>query len=192
MDFLELVNTRYAVRSYTGQPVEADKLAKILEAGRMAPTGGNLQPQRLVVVRQPEGLQKLSKAANLYGAPLAIIVCTDTTKTWTRPQDGKKLTDIDASIVTDHMMLQATELGLASVWVCWFDAAELRKQFALPEQWEPVNILALGYGAEPAKPAEQHSAMRKPLQETVWEETGHSIDLTGKKRDNNTANNYRN
>ena len=151
MDFLELVNTRYAVRSYTSQPIENDKLTKILEAGRMAPTGGNLQPQRLVVVRQPEGLQKLSKAANIYGAPLAIIVCADTTKTWTRPQDGKKLTDIDASIVTDHMMLQATELGLASVWVCWFDKVELRKQFALPEQWEPVNILVLGYGAEPAK-----------------------------------------
>ena len=61
MDFLELVNTRYAVRSYTSQPVEEAKLAKILEAGRMAPTGGNLQPQRLVVVRQPEGLQKLGK-----------------------------------------------------------------------------------------------------------------------------------
>ena len=89
MDFLELVNTRYAVRSYTSQPIENDKLTKILEAGRMAPTGGNLQPQRLVVVRQPEGLQKLSKAANIYGAPLAIIVCADTTKTWTRPQDGK-------------------------------------------------------------------------------------------------------
>ena len=130
MDFLELVNTRYAVRSYTSQPVEEAKLAKILEAGRMAPTGGNLQPQRLVVVQQPEGLQKLGKAANIYGAPLAVIVCADTTKTWTRPQDGKKLTDIDASIVTDHMMLQATELGLASVWVCWFDKVELRKQFA--------------------------------------------------------------
>lgn len=189
MDFLELVKTRYAVRSYTGRPVEVDKLEKILEAGRMAPTGGNLQPQRLVVVQQPEGLQKLGKAANIYGAPLAIIVCTDTTKTWTRPQDGKKLTDIDASIVTDHMMLQATELGLSSVWVCWFDAAELGRQFALPAQWEPVNILVLGYGAEPSKAAEQHSAMRKPLQETVWDEQGKSIDLIGKKRDNRTRTN---
>lgn len=117
MNFLELAKKRYAVRKYTAQPVEPEKVRQILEAGRVAPTGGNLQPQRLIVVQQREGLAKLRKAANIYQAPLAVIVCTDTAQTWTRPQDGKKLTDIDASIVTDHMMLQATELGLA---VCGF------------------------------------------------------------------------
>lgn len=170
MNFLELVKSRYAVRAYQTEKVEQEKLTQILEAGRMAPTGGNLQPQRLIVVQEADGLLKLAKAANIYHAPLAIIVCTDTEKTWIRPQDGKRLTDIDASIITDHMMLQATELGLASVWVCWFDAKILREEFQLPATWEPVNILVLGYPAEPPKPAAAHDSMRKPLQETVFDE----------------------
>lgn len=170
MEFLGLAKKRYAVRNYQNRGVEQEKLMQVLEAGRVAPTGGNLQPQRLVVVQTADGLAKLGKAANIYGAPLAIVVCTDTGKTWTRPQDGKKLTDIDAAIVTDHMMLAATELGLGSVWVCWFDKVVLRQQFQLPEQWEPVNILVLGYAAGQVQSAERHRTTRKPLQETVFDE----------------------
>lgn len=178
MNFLELAKKRYAVRKYTAQPVEPEKVRQILEAGRVAPTGGNLQPQRLIVVQQREGLAKLRKAANIYQAPLAVIVCTDTAQTWTRPQDGKKLTDIDASIVTDHMMLQATELGLGSVWICWFDKAVLRKEFDLPDNWEPVNILALGYADGAPQSMQRHRTTRKPLKETVFDEAlqGYATD----------------
>ena len=117
MDFLTLAKKRYSVRAYTKQKVEKEKLDAILEAAHVAPTGGNCQPQHLIVVQSDEGLRKIGKATNIYGAPLAIIVCSDTNKVWTRPFDGKKLTDIDASIITDHMMMEATYLGLGSVWV---------------------------------------------------------------------------
>lgn len=120
MDFLTLAKKRYSVRAYTKQKVEKEKLDAILEAAHVAPTGGNCQPQHLIVVQSDEGLRKIGKATNIYGAPLAIIVCSDTNKVWTRPFDGKKLTDIDASIITDHMMMEATYLGLGSVWVCYF------------------------------------------------------------------------
>lgn len=108
MDFLTLAKKRYSVRAYTKQKVEKEKLDAILEAAHVAPTGGNCQPQHLIVVQSDEGLRKIGKATNIYGAPLAIIVCSDTNKVWTRPFDGKKLTDIDASIITDHMMMEAT------------------------------------------------------------------------------------
>ena len=65
-----------------------------------------------IAVQSAEGLAKIGKAANIYGAPLAIIVCADHNKAWVRPFDQKQTGDIDASILTDHMMLQATELGL--------------------------------------------------------------------------------
>lgn len=170
MDFLTLAKKRYSVRAYTEQKVEKEKLDAILEAAHVAPTGGNCQPQHLIVVQSDEGLNKIGKAANIYGAPLAIIVCSDTCKTWTRPFDGKKLTDIDASIITDHMMMEATELGLGSVWVCYFKPDVLKAEFKLPSNLEPVNILVIGYtdtNRTTALPADRHSQTRKPLSATV-------------------------
>lgn len=105
MDFLSLAKARYACRKYLNKPVEADKLAQILEAGRIAPTGANRQPQRLIVIQSPEGRERLARCTRDFGAPVAIIVCADTTEAWSRKYDGKVIGDIDASIVTDHMML---------------------------------------------------------------------------------------
>ena len=173
MDFLELVKTRYAVRKYSDKKVERQKMAQILEAGRMAPTAGNFQPQRLIVVESQEGMEKLAKSSKPvqnFQPPLAVVVCVDTEKTWKRPMDGKMLTDIDASIVTTHMMLQATELELGSLWVDMFDPAMVKEMFSLPVSWEPVNILLLGYPAEKPKAPELHETMRKPLYETVFDE----------------------
>lgn len=170
MDFLTLAKKRYTVRSYKKQKVEQEKLDAILEAAHVAPTGGNCQPQRLIVVQEAEGLAKIAKATNIYGAPLAIIVCSDTNATWTRPFDGKKLTDIDASIVTDHMMMEATDLGLGSVWICYFKPDVLKAEFEIDDGLEPVNILAIGYADtsnDPALSPDRHNKMRKPLSETV-------------------------
>ena len=167
MNFLETAKSRYSVRSYTNKQVEHDKLDKILLAAHAAPTAANLQPVRLIAVQQDDGLKKIGKAANIYGAPLAIIVCSDHTKAWTRPFDGKQTTDIDASIITDHMMLQATELGLGSVWICYFKPDVLRSEFKLPNELEPINILAVGYSAEPPADPERHKSQRIPLNELV-------------------------
>ncbi|MBC2579424.1 nitroreductase family protein [Clostridium sp. DJ247] len=171
MDFLQLAKKRYSVRKYSTKQVEKEKLLKILEAGRIAPTGANTQPQRIIVIQEKEGLEKLKKGANVYGAPLALIVCADHSTTWKRPFDGKDIADIDVSIVTDHMMLQATELELGTVWVCYFDPVVIRKEFNLPDNVEPVNILAVGYAEdEPASP-DRHDKARKPLENTVFYET---------------------
>ena len=167
MDFITIAKTRCSIRSYTDQKVEPEKLEKILEAAHVAPTAANLQPVRLIVVQSGEGLEKIGKAANIYGAPLAIIVCADHSKVWTRPFDKKQTADIDASILTDHMMLQATELGLGSVWVCYFKPDVLRREFDLPTNLEPVNILVIGYAGENFADPERHSQTRIPISELV-------------------------
>ena len=167
MDFLSLVKKRYACRSYKKQAGEQEKLDLILEAGRVAPTGANRQPQRLVVVRSQEGMERLARCTRDFGAPVAIIVCADTTQAWIRKYDGKQVGDIDASIVTDHMMLCATSIGLNTLWICMFKPDAVREEFGLPEGIEPVNILLIGYGdGEPASP-DLHTETRKPLAETV-------------------------
>ncbi len=168
MSFLDLAKSRYSVRDFQSKKVQNEKLLDILEAGRVAPTAANQQSQRLIVVQEPDGLSKLSKATNIYGAPLAIIVCSDRNVAWERPFDGKSMVDIDASIITDHMMLQATDLGLGSLWITFFKPDVIKKEFNLPENLEPINILALGYKNGESLSPDRHNMTRYPLNKTVF------------------------
>lgn len=145
MEFLKLAEKRFSVRKYSPVPVEDEKLGIILEAGRLAPTAANIQPVKVVAIRKKDALKKLGKAADIYGAPLALLVLADRSKAWTRPFDKMQTTDIDASIVTDHMMLESASLGLGSVWICYFKPDVIKAEFALPDELVPVNILAVGY-----------------------------------------------
>lgn len=88
-------------------------------------------------------------------------------KAWHRPADGKSTSDIDAAIVTDHMMLEATSLGLGSVWICWFDPTMLADELSLPASLEPVNVLAIGYASEPAKPIDRYATERIALKDIL-------------------------
>jgi nitroreductase len=168
MDFLQLAKNRYSVRNFHDKKVETEKLMAILEAGRVAPTACNNQPQKIIVAQTIEALEKIKKGyKDIYGAPLALIVCVDHDQTWKRNYDGKDSGDIDASIVTDHMMLCATEQGLGSLWIGAFDPVIIRDEFHIPMNIEPVNILLLGYAScEPRSP-ERHNQWRKPLAETT-------------------------
>ena len=167
MDFLKLVRARYSVRQYQNRPVEPEKVEQLLEAAQAAPTAANCQPVRLLVAETPDGRRRLAGAAELYGAPLAVVVCADRSRAWKRPFDGKQTTDIDASILTDHMMLAASALGLGSVWICYFQPEAVKAALGLPEHLEPVNILAVGYAdGAPASP-ERWRTERIPLDELV-------------------------
>jgi nitroreductase len=171
MNFLELAKKRFSVRNFEAKKVEEEKLLQILETGRVAPTAANHQPQRIIVVRGDAGLAKVKKAANIYDAPLAVIVCADRNEAWKRPFDGKDTVDIDASIVTDHMMMEATELGLGTLWICYFKPDVLTKEFNIPNHMEPVNILAVGYPKGQIASPHRHDKARKPMQETVFYES---------------------
>ncbi len=171
MDFLTMAKKRCSVRQYETRGVEQEKLDLILEAGRIAPTAANRQPQRILVVRSDVGLEKLRKGANIHGAPLALVVCADHAASWKRSFDAKDVSDIDASIVTTHMMLEAADLGLDSIWVCHFNPEAVRTEFALPDGIEPINILGVGYAAGAVKSPDRHAVDRKPIGELVTYES---------------------
>ena len=160
MDFINIAKSRSSVRDYNNKKVEPEKLEKILEAAHVAPTAANLQPVHLIVVQSEEGLAKIGKAANIYGTSLAIIVCADHDKAWVRPFDGKQTGDIDASILTDHMMLQATELGLGSLWCGVHPQKHAEKRIAdilgLTNKQIPLNIVYIGHPAEEPEPRDQY------------------------------------
>ena len=147
MSFLDLAKKRCSTRAYQPVPVSQEHIDAIVEAARVAPTAANRQPVRILQVTSEEGLASLAKAANVFDAPLAFVVCADGEKAWKRPLDGMSTVHVDASILTDHMMLAATDLGLGSVWICRFDPTVIREEFGLPETLVPVNILAVGHPA---------------------------------------------
>lgn len=167
MNYLELAKKRYSVRSYQTKSVEEEKIATILEAGRVAPTAANQQPNHFLVLTENTEMQKLSKAANSHGAPLVIIVCADREAAWVRPYDNASMVDIDASIAADHMMMCAESLGLGSCWITYFDPAIVRKTFNIPANMVPVNVLSIGYAVGTPASASRHLSMRKPLAEIV-------------------------
>lgn len=161
MDFMDLAAQRYSVRKYKDCPVPKECIDKILAAGRLAPTAHNNQPQEIIVVSSEEGRALLRKCTEChYNAPLAFIVCYNADKAWQRGYDGKCSGDIDASIVTTHMMLEAQALGLGSTWIMYFIPEAVRVEFGLADNVVPTAILLAGYAD--AEPSKDHSRRREP------------------------------
>lgn len=153
MDFFELIQQRFSVRAYKPDPVEDDKLQKVLEAARLAPTAANRQPFRLMVI-ETEGREE--ELARVYGrgwfvdAPLVLCLCGIGAEAWVRSSDGKSYLDVDAAIVMDHVILAATALGLGTCWIGAFDPDAAREVLNLPSEIEPILFTPLGYpDAEP-------------------------------------------
>ena len=170
MDFSVLSAQRYSVRNFSDRTVEPEKLTAILKAGQVAPTAANKQPQRILIIQDPVNLAKAAACINRhFNAPCLVIVCTDTHISWKRASDGFDSATMDAGIVTTHMMLQASELGLGSCWVCAFDPIRLREIFSIPDHYQIECLLPLGYPDGQSTPAESHF-QRESLDNTTFHE----------------------
>lgn len=157
MDFLELVKERYSVRKFSKQPVEAEKLEQILEAGRLSPTAVNFQPQRILVLNSETNLSKLKNCTPYhFNAPLALLVCYDNTVSWKRSYDQNDSGTVDASIVTTHMLLEIANLGLGTTWVGHFDPAAIQQAFSIPAHIVPIALLPIGYPVDDSQPHANH------------------------------------
>lgn len=171
MEFLSLAKQRCSVRKYKTDEIEKEKLDKILEAARIAPTAANAQSQRLLVISSQEAKEKLSKGVNYHGAPLAIIVCGAHSDVFVRPFDKKDMVSVDATIVADHIVLEAEDLGLSSCWLTYFDPEIIRNEFNIPSNLEPIAIIAVGYADTEKASPDRHSKDRKALESLVCYET---------------------
>lgn len=168
MTFIDLAKKRCSVRSFTKEPVDPKLLSVILEAGRIAPTAANSQSQRVVIIDDKEDLLKLSEVAQIYGAPLALLICADQNATWKRSFDNFDTGPIDTAVVMTHMMLAAADLGLGAVWVDYFKPDKLKALYNLPSSWYPFHLLAIGVPNVPLKSPDRHATMRLPLEKTVF------------------------
>lgn len=171
MGICELMKERYAVRRYADTPVEREKLERILEAGRLAPTAVNEQPQRIYVLKSAEALEKARGICRYtFQAPVVLLICYDRDVSWKADKYGDDFDagEMNASIVTTAMMMQAAELGLGTLWVRGYHTQDVIDAFALPENIVPVCMLDIGYPAADCAPSAKHFS-RLPMEETVRE-----------------------
>lgn len=165
MDFEDVVKRRTATRKFKTDSVEKEKIEKILEIGRLAPTAKNLQPQKIYVVSSREGLEKIDKASPCrYNAPTVLLVCSDKNIAWSK--EDYSTYEMDATIVATHLMLAATNFGIDNIWVEMFDKNILKKEFELEENIEPICLIPLGYVSNDYTGNPLHN-QRKELSEIV-------------------------
>ncbi len=161
MEFEALIRARYSCRKFEPDAIPQEKLDAILEAGQIAPTGHNCQPQRILVVRAgtPE-MEKLQQCTDChFNAPVILVGCYE--------DGGLGHEYEDLAIVMTHCMLAAFDEGLASIWVQLCDFAKLRTLLHIPEAYHIVGLMPLGYPRADAHPSRLH-ADRKPIEETVF------------------------
>ncbi len=158
MSFLDLARKRYSCRKLSNQPVEDEKLRKILEAGDIAPTACNKQPLHIWVLKSAESMEKVRQVTSyVFGAPVAFVVGSKAEAAWVRPYDKKNFADVDATIAATQMMLEIEELGLGTTWVGHFDAPKLKEFFPEMAAYELVAIFPGGYPAAEAAPSARHT-----------------------------------
>ena len=167
MEFKEVIRKRCSCKKYSDRQVEDEKLAAILEAGRLAPTAKNLQEQHIYVLRSADALAGIDAVTPCrYGAPTVLVVAFDAANVFTYPGGRHDSGAEDAAIVATHMILAAADEGVDSCWINFLDPEKLAEILGLPENEKILMVLDLGYAAEGAGPLPNHTS-RKPLEETV-------------------------
>ena len=138
--------------------IEQETLDRILEAGNLAPTGCNNQPQRIYVLKSDEAIARIRSLSRCaFDAPVVLLVALDETADWKSPLEAGCRAGIqDVSIVADHMMLAAWNIGVGSCWVNYFKPSEVKAAFDLPRNETPILLMTLGYPADDAKPLKLH------------------------------------
>jgi nitroreductase len=173
-DILELIISRQSDRKYSNRQIEKDKLDRIVEAGRMAPSACNAQPWKFIVVNDPELVSKVADAASakLIGmngfvaqAPVIIVIVREKPNMSSKVGATIKNKDyslFDIGIATENICLQANAEGIGSCIIGWFDEKMMRKLLAIPNSKRVELIITLGYSL-----SDKREKRRKPAEETV-------------------------
>ena len=159
MDFARLIMERESVRKYNDRPVEKEKIERIMESCRMAPSACNSQPWRFVVVTDPDLKNQVARATTGPATPInrfapqapVIVALVAEPPNWLS-KIGSSIKDkdyylMDIGIVADHFCLQAADLGLGSCMIGWFDEKKVRELLQIPKKRRIPRLITLGYPA---------------------------------------------
>jgi len=171
---LELIRARQSDRKYSDKPVEKEKLERILEAGRIAPSACNAQPWKFIAITEPELIKKIAEAASakvlgmnsfVGQAPAQIVVVREKPNFSSKIGGAIKDKDyslIDIGIASENICLQAKSEGLGSCMIGWFDENQLKKILSIPKTKRVELIITIGYSI-----SEQRVKKRKAKEEVV-------------------------
>ena len=152
MSILDIIRKRYSCRAYQDRSIEKEKLDKIFEAARLAPSAKNMQDWRFVVVTEKEKRRKIAQATNkaeIFEKAAAIIVaCSNSAHIM---KCGQPIGPIDVAIALEHIALQAAELGLGTCWIGSFSPEIVRQAAAIPDDVTIIELMAIGYPADRPK-----------------------------------------
>jgi nitroreductase len=170
MNVIDAIRARKSIRSFLDKPVEDKKLHAVLEAGRLAPSAGNRQEWRFIVVSDRESRVKLGEAANgqsfVGEAPVVIVACAES--------DGHVMScgqpsyPIDVAIALDHISLAAFELGLGTCWIGAFSEKKVKEILGIPEKIRVVELMPLGYASNASVKKKIRFDLQKIVKYNKW------------------------
>lgn len=162
--FLDLACSRWSVRKFEPTQISDEHMGRILEAGRVAPSACNYQPQRVLVLQSDEAIAAVRQITHwAFNAPTVLLMCADLAESW-KNVDGADSAEVDAAIALDHMMMEAWECGVGSTWVRGFDERVMRAACGIPATWKIVAMMPMGYPSQNARPSSWHYK-RKSVEE---------------------------
>ena len=161
MSVLDVIKTRHSIRKYKSMPVEDEKLMSVLEAGRLAPAANNAQQWKFIVVRDKDLINKLVPACGgqsfIAEAPIVLVFCAvgDERMMYC----GQPAATVDCSIALSFMILEASELGLSTCWLGYFNNDKVKRVLNVPADSNVVAVTPLGYadGTAAARPRKEIS-----------------------------------
>lgn len=175
MDFIDVIAARKSVRSYSDKLVEEEKLLKVLEVARLAPSWANKQCCRYIVVTDKAKIKELSESFSwLKQAPVIVVACADPKDSGDR--NGMNYYLVDVGISMQQLVLAASDLDLGTCWIGAFDEAKVKKVLQVPENIKVVAMTPVGYPAQKEGIGSKliktaiGSGKRKPLEEIVHHE----------------------
>jgi len=183
-----LLQRRWSPRAFDPRPVERAVLLRLFEAARWAPSSFNEQPWRYIVTSQedPERLkeaQSVLSPGNAWATKAPVLICTVAQLTFARNGKPNRHAFHDVGAASENLLLQATSLGLFAHQMAGFDVEKARAVFQVPEGYEPVAMMALGYPAaletltDEQRAHEQRARARRPIEEFVFDgRFGNSIE----------------
>jgi len=153
MEVEEAIMKRRSIRRYISRPVEPEKIAKIIDVARFAPSAGNIQNWKVILVSDDKKKKELAKAALdqhwMLEAPLYMVICNEYKKVSALyGKLGKMFSIQDCAVFATNVMLMATSMGLSTCWVGAFDNEAVKRILGIPEDVDPEIILTIGYAGE--------------------------------------------
>ena len=164
MEFNELIRERFSCRSLSDREIPHESMNRIFEAARLAPTAVNKQPFKVWAIESPDARAKLAETTSYtFGAGVFLVVGGKANEAWVRSYDERNFADVDASIVTTHIMLAIHNEGLRSTWVGHFDAPKLKKAFPAMADYDLIAIFPVGYPTEKGVPSPRHKERKSAV-----------------------------